>query len=601
MKRLLFLFLGLTWILSANNYSTAQCLVPAMVWNTPTATTNSITATYPTVPGAAWYEFQYKQSSSGTWISAGTLSAGLTSKTFTGLLTSTSYDIRGRSMCSGGTAGVWSTILTQSTTSPLACELPAVLSQSAITNTSATFTWPAIAGAGWYEFRYKLVSSGTWISGGTIAAPGTSKTQAGLAAYSNYEIQTRTFCNTSQYSNWSSSTLFTTTVNPPTLSASTVNSNNATVTWTAVPNALWYELKIKPATGPWVSAGTMTGSATSKVFTGLAANVSYQVQARTFGPGSVASPWGTILNFTTISPVDCQTPPSISASTINATNATISWPAVNLAAWYEIEYKTAASGTWIYAGTLGSSATSKILNNLTGNTNYNVRARTYCSNGLASNWMTLNFTTITAAGCELPPVIALDSTNASTAFISWPAVVGVAWYEFRYKLTSSGTWISAGTLSSTGIKKVLTGLSASSTYDFQARSFCSNGQPSAWSTVLQFTTGSSAIGTRPVVTAEQSSTEKSEAIAADFNQEVLIFPNPTNGLINLETTFEIASTNVVVRVVDMTGRVVLEKTNMAEEGVNTFLVNLSDLNAGMYAVELYNNSAFINRSSILKK
>lgn len=601
MKRLLFLFLGLTWILSANSYSTAQCLLPAMVWNTPTATTNTITATFTSVPGAAWYEFQYKQSSSGTWISAGTLSSSATSKTFSGLLSNTSYDFRGRSMCSGGTAGVYSTIVTHSTTAPAACEFPAVLSQSAITNTTATFTWPAIAGASWYEFRYKLVSSGTWISGGTINAPGTTKVVSGLAAFSNYEIQTRTFCSASMGSDWGSSKLFTTTVNPPTLSTSIINSNNATITWSAIPSALWYEFMIKPSTGPWVSAGTMSASATSKVFTGLAANVSYQVQARTYGPGSIASPWGTILNFTTVSAVDCQAPPTISASTINATNATISWPAVNLAAWYEFEYKTAASGTWISAGSATSSATTKILSGLTGSTNYNVRSRTYCSDGLASNWMTLNFTTIAAAGCELPPAIVLDSTNASTAYISWPAVVGVAWYEFRYKLTSSGTWISAGTLSSSSVTKVLSGLSASSTYDFQARSYCSNQQPSAWSTVLQFTTGSSSIGTRPVVTAEQVDSEKSETLTSAFNQQVVVFPNPTNGLINLETTFETASTNVVVRVVDMTGRVVLEKTNMVEEGINTILVNLSDLNAGMYAVELYNNSAFINRSSILKK
>lgn len=601
MKKVLFLLLGLTWILSSNNHSSAQCLAPAMVWNTPTSTTNSITATYPNVPSAAWYELQYKQSSSGTWISAGTLSAGSTSKTFTGLLASTSYDIRGRSMCSGGTPGVWSTILTHSTTAPLPCELPAVLSLNTVTNTSAVFTWPAISGAGWYEFRYKLVSSGTWISGGTIAAPGTSKTQNGLAAYSNYEIQTRTFCNSSQYSNWSSSTYFTTTVNPPTLVASTVNSNNATVTWTAVPNAQWYEFKIKPASGPWVSAGTLTASSTSKIFTGLQANMGYQVQARTFGPGSVASPWGTILSFTTISPVDCQAPPSISASTVNATNATITWPAVNLAAWYEFEYKTAASNTWITAGTSTNSTTSKILSNLTGNTNYNVRARTYCSDGLASNWMTINFTTITASGCELPPVIGLDSATASAGYISWPSVSGAAWYEFRYKLSSSGTWTSAGTLISTAVRKILTGLSASSTYDFQARTFCSNGQPSAWSSSLQFTTGSAAIGTRPIIVTEQTDQFKTDAIESLTTQDVLVFPNPTNGLINLETTFETASSDVVVRVVDMMGRTVFESNQLVEAGINTLLLNLSDLTDGMYSIELYNNNAFINRTSILKK
>lgn len=600
MKNFYFLLLGLFLFAQNSSQLNAQCLAPAMTFSSSSASASTLTVNFAVVPGAGWYEFQYKQSSSGTWLSGGTLGATATSKTFSGLVASTSYDVRGRSMCSGGTAGVWSTIFTASTTAPAPCEFPAVLTSTTITNSSATFTWPSIPGAGWYEFRYKLTSSGTWTSGGTIAGSGSVRVINGLASYSNYEIQTRTFCSVGGGSSaWSSSTFFTTTVNPPTLVASTINANNATVSWTAIPNAGWYEFRIKPSTGPWVSAGTLTGSATSRIFTGLAANTLYSVEARTFGPGSIASPWSPVLNFTTVTPVDCQVPPSIAASSINGNNIVISWPSVNLAAWYEFEYKTNASSTWTSGGTLGASATSKTFSGLTGNTLYNIRARTYCSDGIPSSWQTINVTTTAQSGCELPPVLSLDSVNSTVAYISWPSISNAAWYEFRYKESSSQTWITAGTLVGIATQKVLSNLNAGVTYDFQARTFCSSQVPSNWSTSVQFSTGSQNISPEHDVTVMSNNLmEKYNTINRDH--PIKAYPNPTTDFVTISYQLTESNSSVKIRLVDLMGRTIQVAETTGQEGENLYKLDLINVLPGVYSLEYYVNDSFVQRMNIRK-
>jgi len=600
MKNLFYLLLGLILFAQNSSHLNAQCLVPAMSFSSSSSTATSITVNYAVVPGASWYEFQYKPSSSGTWINGGTSSSGITTKTISGLTSSTSYDVRGRSFCSNGTPGVWSTTLTQSTQAPLPCELPAVLSTTTITHNSVSLSWPSISGAAWYEFRYKLVSSGTWISGGTQLSPGTTKTINGLNAYSNYEVQTRTFCNGTQFSNWSTSTLFTTTISPPTLAASTVNSNNATVTWSVVPNALWYEFRVQAGGTPYENAGSLTGTGTTKTFTGLGANTNHNIQARSVGPGFIASPWSTVLTITTVTATDCQVPPTIAATTIGGNNVTITWPAVNLAAWYEFEYKESSSSTWIPLGTSNPSITSRTISGLNASTAYNLRARTYCADGLPSNWRTINFTTLQQNGCEIPPSITIDSILSNSTYFSWPSIANAAWFEFRYKESSSPTWISAGTLTGTGTQKVLSGLNSSTTYDFQARSFCSNNIPSAWSTTIQFNTGSMAIAQNHDVEFESNDIlEKYNNINREH--PIKVYPNPTSDFVTV--TYRVANENAVIsiRLIDMTGRIVQSIETSGTEGENIYKLDLTSVQSGIYSLEYYVDNNFVQRLNVRKE
>jgi trimeric autotransporter adhesin len=78
----------------------------------------------------------------------------------------------------------------------------------------------------------------------------------------------------------------------------------------------------------------------------------------------------------------------------------------------------------------------------------------------------------TAPTCSAPSGLASASITSSTASVSWTAVSGAASYDVDYKLSSSATWTSsiAGT---TSTSRSITGLAASSNYDFRVRTNCS--------------------------------------------------------------------------------------------------------------------------------
>ena len=93
-------------------------------------------------------------------------------------------------------------------------------------------------------------------------------------------------------------------------------------------------------------------------------------------------------------------------------------------------------------------------------------------------------------GKEAPPVCnaptGLTSTPGSTtASVSWTAASGAVSYAVDYKLNTSGTWTSFSTAQA-GTSASLTGLVASSLYDWRVTTNCSSG--SSTPAAAQFTT-----------------------------------------------------------------------------------------------------------------
>lgn len=87
------------------------------------------------------------------------------------------------------------------------CNVPASLSATAVTSSSATLNWAAATGALSYNIQYKPTSSGTWTS--TTSAT-TSKAITGLTGSTQYEFQVQSACSGGNTSAFSASTNFTT-------------------------------------------------------------------------------------------------------------------------------------------------------------------------------------------------------------------------------------------------------------------------------------------------------------------------------------------------------------------------------------------------------
>ena len=178
-------------------------------------------------------------------------------------------------------------------------------------------------------------------------------------------------------------------------------------------------------------------------------------------------------NFTIVAGPACANPAGLTASSITQTTATVSWNAVSGATSYDVDYKAASSGTWINTAT-ATTGTSIDLTGLTEGTLYDWRVRANCTSGPGS-YVSAQFTTITA--CNAPTGLAASSITQTTATVGWNTVSGATSYDVDYKAASSGTWINAAT-ATTGTSIGLTGLTASTTYDWRVRATCPAGTSS---------------------------------------------------------------------------------------------------------------------------
>ncbi len=86
--------------------------------------------------------------------------------------------------------------------------------------------------------------------------------------------------------------------------------------------------------------------------------------------------------------------------------------------------------------------------------------------------------------CAVPTGLASSSVTATSATVSWGAVSGAVSYNLQYKTAAATTWT---TVSVTGTSANLTGLTASTTYNYQVQTVCS-GSSSTYSTAASFTT-----------------------------------------------------------------------------------------------------------------
>lgn len=193
-------------------------------------------------------------------------------------------------------------------------------------------------------------------------------------------------------------------------------------------------------------------------------------------------------NFTITAGSSCGAPGGLTASSITTTGATLGWTAVSGAASYDVDYKLTSSTTWTNAAT-PTTATSKAITGLTASSAYDYRVRTNCASG-TSAYTSAQFTTAAApATCNAPTALTASAVTASSATVSWTAAPNAVSYAVDYKLTTSSTWISAVT-ATTATSVSLSGLSASSTYDWRVSTNCSSGT-SAYA-ASQFTTTAAA-------------------------------------------------------------------------------------------------------------
>jgi hypothetical protein len=388
---------------------------------------------------------------------------------------------------------------------------------------------------------------------------------------------------------------------PSGLTASSITTTSATVSWTAVSGATSYDVDYKASSSStWINAATGT-TAVSVGLTGLTQGTTYDYRVRTnCASGSSAY---SAAQFTTTGTVACAAPTGLTSSAVTSSGATVSWTAVSGALSYDVDYKLNSSSTWTNAAS-ATTSTSVALSGLTSATLYDWRVRATCSAG-NSTYATAQFTTLSTTCAST-----LDnSTNGNisgaatipfntnvTGLISptgdidnykfvittgGTATVTLTTLPFDYDLkvlNSAGTQLAISQAGST-TSETITRTYTAGTYYAQVYGY--NGANSATSCyTLRVQLGTASRG--------------GDLITGDV-QKVDVFPNPVNNIVNINLTGYTGKSDL--RLFDVNGRIVL---NRQVSTTNTPL-DISALPAGVYMLRIMNGGKEVNMTKIIKQ
>lgn len=180
----------------------------------------------------------------------------------------------------------------------------------------------------------------------------------------------------------------------------------------------------------------------------------------------------------------CNVPTGLNITSITSGGTTLNWSSTG-AVSYNLRYKPSASTIWINTST---ASTSKIISGLTASTAYEFQVASVCSSTSSSAFSSsATFTTLASSvttSCNVPSGLNATQVSKSGATLNWSST-GVTSYSVRYKPTTSTIWTNAST---TGTSLAVSGLSSSTTYEFQVASVCSGTTLSNYSASNLFTT-----------------------------------------------------------------------------------------------------------------
>ena len=182
---------------------------------------------------------------------------------------------------------------------------------------------------------------------------------------------------------------------PTGVTASGVTASGAAIGFTAASGATTYTVTYTAQGGP---AQTATGTASPIALSGLTAGTTYSATVRSNCGGGQTATSSPAISFTTTAaaPV-CTAPGNVTASSVTATSARISFAAGSGASSYTVTY-TAQGGP---AQTATGTASPIALSGLTAGTTYSATVTSVCGGGQTAASAAISFTTQTPAAGDL--------------------------------------------------------------------------------------------------------------------------------------------------------------------------------------------------------
>ncbi len=385
------------------------------------------------------------------------------------------------------------------------------------------------------------------------------------------------------------------------LTSSAIGNNTATISWTAVANAVSYAVDYKlSSSSTWTSFATAQTTTTANL-TGLTQSSLYdwRVQATcTAGTGNFVT-----AQFTTTTPFVCNAPTGLAASAITTSSATVSWVAVSGAANYAVDYKLNSSSVWISAAT-ATTATSVAISGLAASSLYDYRVSTNCGVNGTSGFAAAQFTTAAAVTCPGPLDVSTNGTATGAATIPFntdvKGLINTTTDNDYYKfvVTTGGTaTITLSTLpgdydirlySSNGTTQLAISQNGGTTSETISRTYTAGtyyirvyGYQGANSTTTCYNLR--------VQLGTASKVENDTEIAC--SKAILkVFPSPATDILNVSVLGELYGKGAFIKIVNENGTVV--KQQQINKSIQQ--VDISRLAKGVYIIQVENGGKILS-------
>jgi transcriptional regulator CtsR len=353
------------------------------------------------------FKIERKTGAAGTYAEVGSVGAGVTSFSNTGLAASTQYFYRVFAHNAGGNSA-YSNEANATTSGTVAIPAaPTNLVATAVSSSQINLTWTD-ASNNEDGFKIERRNSGTtvYVEIAIVGANVTAYANTGLAASTKYGYRVRSYnsAGNSAYSNLTSATTLAGTTPPSApsnLVATAISSSQINLTWTDnASNEDGFKIERKTgAAGTYAEVGSVGANVTSFSNTGLAASTQYFYRVLAHNAGG-NSAYSNEANATTQSPPTPPNAPSgLTATTISSSQINLTWTDnASNEDGFKIERKTGAAGTYAEVGSVGANVTSFSSTGLAASTQYFYRVLAHNAGGNSAYSNEANATTSAASG-----------------------------------------------------------------------------------------------------------------------------------------------------------------------------------------------------------
>jgi len=194
-------------------------------------------------------------------------------------------------------------------------------------------------------------------------------------------------------------------------------------------------------------------------------------------------------------------------------------------------------------------------------------------------------TTVAISACVPPANLSTTNIAATTAVANWVQPSCYSAYAIQISKHNLNTWTTYAIAPNTHY--TFSALTRNTVYDWQIMTFCnaSHTNSSPWSAIQTFST--------------LSAREDGDGMASEDLSDLQAYPNPTNGLLNIVFNSDVEGA-YSLRLMDVTGRIILNEDHTSVIGENQYQMNLSEVAKGIYMILFQQGDAVLQTKIVVQ-